>query len=201
MTAQASRIDPADDHDTARSARDARLAGLLAGAATGDTTAFEAFYDGSIACARALARRMVSSADMEDLLSDAYFEAWRNAARYDPQRGSAMTWLMTIVRSRALDLLRRRATHPSVAGTELAPDDVATDPCEDPSEQLWRQQAGTRLHAALQGLSPAERWVLGLAYFRDLTHSEIADCTGLPLGTLKSHLLRARTKLHAALTA
>ena len=202
MNVPALRTDSAaDPQSAARTARDARLAGLLAAAAGGDTTAFEAFYDDSIACARALARRMLSSADMEDLLSDAYFEAWRNAARYDAQRGSAMTWLLTIVRSRALDVLRRRATHPSVGGGDANAnaDDAATDPCDDPSEHLWRQQAGTRLHAALQVLSPPERWVLGLAYFRDLTHSEIADCTGLPLGTLKSHLLRARTKLRAAL--
>ena len=202
MTAQASRIHHhVHEPDAARAARDARLAGLLSAAAAGDTTAFESFYDSSIAYARALARRMLSSADIDDLLADAYFEAWRNAARYDAQRGSAVTWLLTIVRSRALDLLRQRAAHPSVAGAEATTADAATDPCEDPAELLWRQQAGTRLHAALQRLTPAERWVLGLAYFRELTHSEIATCTGLPLGTLKSHLLRAQTKLRAALNA
>ena len=202
MNARAPHIhnDPAG-HDTARAARDARLAGLLAAAAGGDTTAFESFYDDSHAYARALARRMLPSADVDDLLADVYFEAWRNAARFDAQRGSAVTWLLTIVRSRALDLLRQHASHPSVGGTDATAAEAAADPGDDPPERLWRQQEGTRLHAALQRLSPAERWVLGLAYFRELTHSEIARCTGLPLGTLKSHLLRAQTKLRAALAA
>jgi len=199
MTAPASRLH-ADGRDPCRAARDVRLAGLLAAAARGDAAAFESFYDETFACARALARRMLADADLDDVLADAYFEAWRDAARYEPARASAMTWLLLIVRSRALDLLRRHAAHPSVGGG-AEPADAPTDPGDDPAERLWRQEAGGRLHEALLRLAPAERWVLGLAYFRDLTHSEIAHCTGLPLGTLKSHLLRAQTKLRAALSA
>jgi RNA polymerase sigma-70 factor (ECF subfamily) len=147
-----------------------------------------------------LARRILQNPDIEDLLADVYFEAWRNAARFDADRGSALTWVLTIVRSRALDLLRHRAVHPSVAGRESATTESSTDPDDDPAERLWRQREGTRLHTALQGLSNAERWVLGLAYFRDLTHGEIAQCTGLPLGTIKSHMLRAQAKLRTALS-
>jgi len=200
MNAQAARSDrDPSAPDDARATRDRRLAGLLAAAVDGDTTAFEAFYDESIACARALARRLLPGADTGDLLADVYFEAWRNAARFDPARGSGMTWLLTIVRSRALDLLRQRKVQPSAAGTDAAAPEQATDPADDPAERLWREQEGTRLHAALARLTAAERWVLGLAYFRDLTHSEIAQCTGLPLGTVKSHVSRAQTKLRAAL--
>jgi RNA polymerase sigma factor (sigma-70 family) len=201
MNSEASRPDrDSGAPDADRAARDRRLAGLISSAADGDTTAFEAFYDSSIDYARALARRMLQSGDIEDLLADVYFEAWRNAQRFDAQRGSAVTWLLTIVRSRALDLIRHRVVHPSVGGSESTPSEPGTDPAEDPAERLWRQQEGTRLHAALLVLSNAERWVLGLAYFRDLTHSEIAQCTGLPLGTIKSHMLRAQAKLRTALT-
>ena len=190
--------------DMARAERDAHLAALLGASARGDAGAFEAFYDATIGCARALARRVLRGIDTDDLLADVYFEAWRSAARYDAARGSAVTWLLTLAHSRALDLLRHRSAHPSVGGSGSEGDaaaDLPADPSDDPAEQLWRQQAGTRLHAALQRLTPPERWVLGLAYFRDFTHTEIAHCTGLPLGTVKSHVLRAQTKLRAALAA
>jgi RNA polymerase sigma-70 factor (ECF subfamily) len=205
MTSSAPRFEPAAAAarlpDPARAERDARLAHLLVASARGDAGAFEDFYDATIGHAQALARRVLRGADTEDLLADVYFEAWRSAARYDAGRGSAMTWLLTLVHSRALDLLRHRAAHPSVAGSDDAMADLPGEQGDDPAERLWRQQAGTRLHAALQRLTPPERWVLGLAYFRELTHTEIAHCTGLPLGTVKSHVQRAQTKLRAALAA
>lgn len=182
--------------DAARLERDHALAQALAAAARGDNEAFETFYDATIGLARALARRLLDAADVEDLLADVYFEAWRQAARFDAARGSAVTWLLTRVRSRALDLLRRRATQPGVGG-DVAIADTPGGP--DPADRLWQAQAGTRLHRALQVLTAPERWVLGLAYFRELTHAQIAGCTGMPLGTVKSHLQRAQTKLRAAL--
>lgn len=181
-----------------RAARDALLAQHLAAAAHGDGAAFEAFYDATAGYARALARRMLHGADIDDLLADVFFEAWRCAARFDASRGSPVTWLLTIVKSRALDLLRFRAAHPSAAGRASEPDNEAAVN-QDPADRLWQQQAGSRLHSALLRLTAPERWVLGLAYFRELTHSEIAHSTGLPLGTVKSHLLRAQTKLRATL--
>ncbi len=199
MSPTVSRPDPASTSvapvDAARAERDARLAALLTASARGNTSAFEEFFDATAGYARALARRVLRSDDTDDLLADAFFEAWRAAARFDPARGSAVTWLLVIVRSRALDLLRQRATHPSVAGTDTSLHELADESATDPSERLWQQQAGTRLHAALQLLTAAERWVLGLAYFRELTHAEIAARTCMPLGTVKSHITRAQTKL------
>jgi len=181
----------------ARAERDRRLGTLVAEAAAGNAAAFEAFYDATICYAEALARRMLHGADLEDLLSEAYFEAWRSAVRFDAGRGSAVSWLLTIVRSRALDALRRAATHPSAAGAE--PDHTIADEQVDPSERLWQAESGTRLHAALAALSASERWVLALAYFRDLSHAEIAATTGMPLGTVKSLILRAQAKLRERL--
>jgi RNA polymerase sigma-70 factor (ECF subfamily) len=183
-----------------RAERDAVLAALLVEAAAGTTTAFERFYDATIGYARALARRMVKPADLDDLLADAYFQAWREAARFDAARGSAVTWLLTLVRSRALDLLRRqRASHEVEAEGDTPPDTASDLP--GPDELLSGTQAGTRLHAALAQLSPNERWVLGLAYYADLSHSEICAQTGLPLGTVKSLILRAQGKLREQLAA
>lgn len=201
---QTQALPPAPAPAPDRGARDAQLAAWLAEAARGEAAAFERFYDATAAHARTLARRMLRGrgtdgrrdSDCDDLLAEAYFEAWRKLARFDATRGSAVTWLLQIVRSRALDLLR----HPAAHATEALPEDTA-DPThgDDPARQLWQQQAGTRLHAALAHLTAPERWVLGLAYFRELSHAEIAATTGLPLGTVKSHLQRAQVKLRAAL--
>ena len=178
---------------------DEPLAACLARAAAGQATAFEAFYDATVGPARALARRMLDAADVPDVLADAYFDAWRQAARYDPTRGSAVAWLLTMVRSRALDHLRWQRRQTVVPAGDALPDLASTEP--DPSEQLWQQQAGSRLHAALAGLSVAERWVLGLAYFRDLSHAAIAQATGLPLGSVKSLIGRAQSKLRRQLAS
>ena len=183
-----------------RAERDALLACWLAEAAAGKATAFESFYDATVGYARALGRRMVKAADLDDLLADAFFQAWRDAARFDAQRGSAVTWLLTLVRSRALDLLRRqRASHEVEAADDLQAETASDLP--GPDELLSGTQAGTRLHAALALLSPSERWVLGLAYYADLTHREICVQTGMPLGTVKSLILRAQAKLREPLAS
>ena len=199
------------DKGREREARDTRLATLLAAAAAGDTAAFEAFYESTFAYARTVARRLLrDAAAIDDLLSDCYFEAWRCASRFDPHRGSPVTWLLTLVRSRGLDALRAAGARPDrVAGTaaeagQAMEPEAAGMPAgadgEDPADRLWRLEAGAQLHAALATLDAAERWVLGLAYLRELSHAEIARCTGMPLGTVKSHALRAQRKLRALLS-
>ena len=199
MHPTASRTEP--DTGARRAERDALLARHLVAAARGDSRAFEAFYDATLGYARALARRMLHGADADDLLADAYFEAWRSAARFDAGRGTAVTWLLTIVRSRSLDLLRRQQTHPSAPSAPSAVNDDAPSDEADPAEKLWQRQAGSRLDAALQRLTSAERWVVGLAYFHDLSHSQIATATGMPLGTVKTSIQRAQAKLRGALAA
>lgn len=198
-----------------RRERDERLAVLLAAAAAGDAAAFERFYEATFAFARTVARRLLrDNAEVEDLLADCYFEAWRTASRFDGGRGSAVTWLLTLVRSRGLDALRAAAARPERAGAAppSGPDETgdglerpsahADGPVDaaDPAERLWRREAGAELHAALSGLTGPERWVLGLAYLRELSHAEIARCTGMPLGTVKSHVLRAQQKLRTRLS-
>ena len=177
-----------------RAERDGMLAALLAEVAAGNTVAFERFYDATLGYARALARRMVKAADLDDLLADAFFQAWREAARFDAARGSAVTWLLTLVRSRALDLLRRQRASPEVESADDSVHEAAGD-TPGPDDLLSGTQAGTRLHAALVQLSGNERWVLGLAYYSELSHREICETTGLPLGTVKSLILRAQGKL------
>ncbi len=177
-----------------RAQRDQELGVLVAKAAKGDQAAFETFYDATVGYAQALARRMVNSADLEDVLADAYFQVWRTAGSFDVQRGSAVTWLLLIVRSRALDWLRK-------------PKDQQLDDAYDtqdeyplPPDLLQTTQAHHALHAALTTLNGKERWVLSLAYFKDMSHGQISESTGMPLGTVKSLINRAQAKLRVALT-
>jgi RNA polymerase sigma-70 factor, ECF subfamily len=197
--ASLSPVPRAPDEARQREQRDAGLARMLQAVAAGDALAFEAFYDGTIAYAQALARRMVRPADLDDLLADAFFQVWREAARFDPQRGSAVTWLLTLVRSRALDLLRRQRAAPD---GEVLPESAAetiADGLPGPDDLLNGAQAGSLLQRALAALSGNERWVLGLAYYREMSHSQISATTGLPLGTVKSLILRAQTRLREQL--
>jgi RNA polymerase sigma-70 factor, ECF subfamily len=187
----------ADPALAARAERNDALAALLRQAAAGDARAFETFYDATIGYAHALARRMLRPADVQDVLADSFFQAWREAQRFDATRGNAVTWLLTLVRSRALDLLRHQRASPEVEATDDTLEAPAPQP--GPEDLLAGTQADTQVHAALAGLSPHERWVLGLAYYRDLSHREISSETGLPLGTVKSLILRAQAKLRERL--
>ena len=184
----------------ARGGRDAELVTLLHAAAGGNANAFERVYDITIGYTQALLRRMLPQADLEDVLADVYFQAWRDAASFDPARGSPVTWLLTIARSRALDLLRHHKASPEVAaGGEQAAMEAAVLEAPGPVDLLASLQANTRLQRALAQLSAQERWVLGLAYYREMTHREVSEATGLPLGSVKSLILRAQAKLRGLL--
>lgn len=194
---------PASPSSHADPGRDAELASLLQAAALGDARAFEDFYHRTVGVATAVVRRIAGNLHTEDVLADAYFQAWREAHRYLPERGAALSWMLTLARSRALD--RRRAEtlrHGGPGGVPDADDTVEhTDLAPGPESLLDALQTTSRLHAALSDLSSNERWVLGLAYYRDLSHSEIATLTDLPLGTVKSLVHRAQQKLRAVLVS
>jgi RNA polymerase sigma-70 factor (ECF subfamily) len=146
-----------------------------------------------------LALRIVRNrASAEEVAEDVYVQIWHSAATYDPQRGSPLGWTLTICRSRAIDSLRRA-------------DKAIVDP--DPTERLdavvqlepglqdllQASQEHAALHAALTRLQPVQRQVLGLAFFRGLTHPEIAAMADMPLGTIKSHIRRALNTLRQEL--
>src|SRR6185369_5481191 len=159
-----------------------QLAGLLRAAAGGDGGAFESFYSSTARYAMAVVRRIAGDVHAEDVLSDCYFQAWRNAKQFDSARGSALAWLLTMARSRALDRLRQETLrHGGLSGApEFDPDSGEPGQDAGPQQLLESVEAGSRVHAALSQLSPNERWVLGLAYFREHTQTEIASLTGLP---------------------
>ena len=193
--------EPVIDPLATNAARDERLANLLRAAAGGDGRAFEAFYDGTVRYAMAVVRRLVGDALAEDVVSDCFFQAWRNANRFDAERGSALTWLLTMARSRALDRMRQETLrHGGQAGAPaFDADETQAGSGPGPDQLLESVETCSRLHTALSKLSANERWVLSLAYFREHSQSEIATLTGLPLGTVKSLINRAQHKLREVL--
>lgn len=182
------------DAAQARAERDRLLAAWLQAAAHGDASAFERFYDATVGYAHAFGHRLLPAADVEDVLADTYLQVWRECARFDARRGSPVTWLLGIVRNRAIDLLRHRMASPERSTSDGQLPEACCD-AASPPDLLETTRMGCELRAALACLSAQERWLLGLAYFRDLTHAQISQATHLPLGTVKSCILRAQAKL------
>lgn len=169
---------------------DARLRSLLLAAAAGDVGAFEQFYASTVRMVLPSVRRICGEIHCEDALADAYFQAWKTLASFDPARGTAMSWLKTIARTRALDCLRReRALHDGLAGAPEFDPDEQPHLAAGPVEIAQTRQEHARLQAALAALPTRQRQLLALIYDRDCTHQEIAQITGMPLGTVR-HLLR-----------
>ncbi len=196
------RCDDTTNAPDTDAARLAALATLVLAAANGDAKSFELFYERTVHHTSAIARRIVGNNHLEDVLSEAYFQAWRDASRFDAKRGNAMAWIVTIARTRALDRVRQEnVRHAGLAG---APDaDAHTyedDQTPGPDTWLEQIQAASALHAAIRTLSANERWCLSLAYYRELSHHEIAMLTGLPLGTVKSLINRSQQKIREILT-
>lgn len=140
----------------------------------------------------------------EELLEEVFWQVWRQAPRHDPARGTVRGWVMVIARSRALDALRRQRCEP--ASQRLAQADSGASPGEpdetaDPLRLLATRQQVQALRVALRTLAPARRELVWLAYFDGLTQTQIAEHTGLPVGTVKSHLRRSLATLRAALQA
>jgi RNA polymerase sigma-70 factor, ECF subfamily len=134
----------------------------------------------------------------EEVVYDVFWQVWREAMRYDAQRGSVSTWLTTVARSRAIDALRARKGNPATED-DIAERPVATDPVEDPEEQTSLAQRATLVRAALDSLPADQRAALELSFFSGLSHIEIAEQLREPLGTVKTRIRSAMLKLHERL--
>lgn len=135
-----------------------------------------------------------TAASAEDCAQDVMATVWRKAAMFDPARASVATWIFTIARNRRIDLLRREA-RPEPEDLTWGPEAEA-----DPADALEMQQDTARLGDAIALLPPNQRELIERAYYGDLSHSEIASITGLPLGTIKSRIRLALEKLRQTMT-
>ena len=176
-----------------------QLAGWIEAVVDRDERALAALYDATSARVFGIVQRIVRrTALAEEVVEDTYFQVWRQAVRFDPQRGSAITWLLAMARSRAIDAVRREARfqHDTLDDEhDTAPASAAT-----PGDELLdaaRHHAA--LHHALLQLGGQPRQLVSLAFFRGLSHEEIASQTCLPLGTVKSQIRRALIALRQIL--
>ena len=164
-----------------------------------DEAALAALYDATLSRTYGLVLRIVRRAALaEEVVEDTYFQVWRQAPRFDASRGRALTWLLAMARSRAIDALRREARfrHDSL-DDEASAEPTDAQPPQDELLALATRHAD--LHQALLALQAQPRQLVALAFFRGLSHEEIASHTALPLGTVKSQIRRALTMLRQRL--
>lgn len=157
------------------------------------------FYDATSSRVYAVALRFVRHAQAaEEVVSDVYLQVWQQAQRYSELRGKVITWLLTITRSRALDWLRRQEqaeTHPEPALLRNSNEGVA----ETPLNILEYMEKGKVISNAMECLKPGQRELIALAFFKGLTHQEIATHTGRPLGSVKTDLRNGLQQLKSLL--
>lgn len=166
-----------------------------------DPSALDELYERYGRLAFALAYRIVHSPETaEDVVQDAFLTVWRRADRFQPERGLVRAWLLTLVRNRAIDVLRALDSRPKVVATL---DDVGSLAAltDDPSDVALRNADAARVRQAMQSLPPEQRKAVELAFFAGLSYPEVAERTGAPLGTVKSRMRLAMERLRHTLAA
>jgi RNA polymerase sigma-70 factor (ECF subfamily) len=165
-----------------------------------DPEAFEVLYDRHGGVAFSLAYRIVGDrAAAEEVTQEAFISVWRSGARFDAARGSVRSWLLSVVRNRAIDFLRSKAGK----APKLDFDDESAleqRPAQERTEEeaLRRETAG-ELRGALDNLPGEQAKVIQLAYFGGFSHSEIAGILGLPMGTVKGRMRLGLEKIRGEL--
>lgn len=182
---------PALDAPPTGRAADLSRRDLIERIAAGDSEALGRFYDETKRLAYGLALRILrDSLDAEDIVIEAYTQIWRNAGQFRPDRGTPQTWLLTIVRSRAIDRLRSQRTRQALTAPDSGAADQAAAPDPSAEAALIHDERAAQVRAALSQLPEATQKALLLAYFGGKSHSEIASELGEPLGTVKTRIRR-----------
>lgn len=166
-------------------------ADLVRGAAAGDAACIGELFDRHAGRMKSLALRIVQAPEeAEDVVQEIFVQAWQQAVRFDPKRGTVLAWLSIMVRSRSLDRWRRRSTR-----RESAITDAQELPGRPPADEAsaWAAQS------ALKDLPPEQRQLLELAYWEGLSQTEIAERLQIPLGTVKTRMRAGLRKLREAL--
>lgn len=164
------------------------LSRLVAGMARGDQASFRQFFEQTSGLVNSLALRILSNAaDAEEVVMDVYSKAWRSAGAFDECRGTPLAWLLMMTRSLAIDRMRQRASRPpstdDVAGLALL-----ASPGEDPETASVSAQQRRIVLNAFSKLPVEQQQVLRLAFYRGLSHSELAGELRQPLGTVKTRI-------------
>ncbi len=186
---------------------------LLRATAQGDARAFKSLYDETSPRLHAVALTLMRDSGLaEDVLQDAFVQVWHRAGDFHAERGGVFTWLTTIVRYRAIDMLRKRGHDRSSGKTppiDVDPADIdylQNNNAEDGDARQPGPLAGAisseenlRLRNCIDRLSVNQQRSVTLAFFRGFTHQELADTLSEPLGTIKSRLRRSLVRLKECL--
>ncbi|MFI5109940.1 MAG: sigma-70 family RNA polymerase sigma factor [Terriglobales bacterium] len=155
---------------------------LVTAVRSGDQNAMAVLYDRYSSIVYSVALRVLQDTGAaEDVLQDIFMQLWRRPAAFDASRGNMAAWLAVIARNRAIDALRRRRPQDDI-------DEVMVSVVPDLASGAERSRAMEKVRGALQAMPPAQRAALEMAYFEGLTHAEIAEKTGDPLGTIKTRI-------------
>jgi RNA polymerase sigma-70 factor (ECF subfamily) len=173
--------------------------------AAGDEAALGALYDRWHALVHSVALHVTADrGDAEEVVEETFWQAWRQAARYEQQRGSISTWLTMMARSRALDLARSRRRNRAEESWEELPESAGPPADQDapatPFDSAAQAETRQIVARALATLPAEQRETVELAYFKGLSQTEIAAATGQPLGTVKTRARLALQKLRDALS-
>lgn len=172
---------------------------MLEKMAVGDRIAFSQFYDETITRTFGVIMRITNNRQLtEEVASDVYMQTWRSAAKYNAELAAPMTWLMMIARSRAIDALRRENSATKNQFPLIETFDVIDKAEPGPLTETLEAETNTQLHELMTLLDAPDREMIVLAFFQDMSHSEIATHTGRPLGTVKTIMRRAQAKLRTA---
>jgi RNA polymerase sigma-70 factor (ECF subfamily) len=189
---------PDDPSPEGHGSAQSRLAELLKRSARGDEAAFAEWYDATAARAYGLAVRVLRDrAQAEEVTQESYLDCWRHAARYDPAKGSAVAWLLTVVHRKAVDRVRSaEASERRDAAYGRRDAAVAHD---ETSEAATASIEATRVRAALADLTNKQREAVELAFLGGYTHTEVASLLDLPVGTAKTRIRDGLIRLRDAL--
>jgi RNA polymerase sigma-70 factor, ECF subfamily len=167
---------------------------LVARIRAGDQQAMSELYDRYARVVYAVALRVLQEAmAAEDVLQDVFLQLWRNPDAFDASRGSLAAWLAVIARHRAIDRLRKRRP-------EIDIEDCVIAGGPDLRDETERVLVVEKVRVVLEEMNPDQRKLLELAFFQGLTHSEIAEKTGAPLGTVKTRIRSGLQHLRAKLS-